>query len=580
MKSNKKQKNEVKGFAILLAGRAGQGIKTIERIITTVLKREGLYVFATRGYMSRVRGGMNATQIRVGTSPVSAPVEKTDLFVPLAAEAFDHFASRLDSRTCVVADEVVSDGCDRTGFGFCAKVLSLPFTQMAVDAGNRVYANAAAAGAVLALLDVPVSKACEVIEETFVGKGPEVVRKNSEVLTRAYKRAEHLRFHHNLDFVFARQTDPEKHVFFSGTEAVALGALSAGTDFCSSYPMSPSTGVLTFLAQHGKECGVAVEQATDEIGAVNMALGAAYAGARAIVTTSGGGFALMGETVSLAGMTETPLTVHIAQRPGPATGLPTRTAQEDLNLVLRAGHGEFARAVYAPGDASEAFNLTQHALDKADKYQIPTFILTDQFLVDSLTMTEEKRFCFEKVKRHIVKTGARYRRYDLSDAVDGVSPRGVPGYGEGLVCVDSDEHDETGHITEDFAVRRQMVEKRLAKLPALAAEAVLPTWFGLKKAPKVLVVWGSNKAAAQEAWETVNDKTWAVCHFSQVYPFNPKVKRMLKNKKVVVMENNATGQFADLLRSELGIEIAAKKLKYTGEPFTVEEVMRILEGKV
>ncbi len=571
--NNKQQKQQARGISVLLAGQAGQGVMTIEKILTHVLKEEGFYVFATREYMSRVRGGINATQIRIAREPVNAPTERVDIFAALNAHVFDRYCSRLSTETIVIGDERTVAACD-CGVG-CTTTLTVPFRTIANEVGHSIYANTVAAGALLAMLDVSIDRARMVLRTLFAQKGRQVVAHNITALERGYKQGGHAVFLQGIYRGVARATsDTTEHLFMAGYEAVALGALAGGVDFCTSYPMSPSTGVLTYLAQHGTECGVIVEQATDEIGAVNMSVGAAYAGARPIITTSGGGFALMEEAISLAAMTETPLTIHLAQRPGPATGLPTRTAQEDLNLVLHAGHGEFARAIFAPGDSVEAFVLTQRAVALADRYQIPTFVLTDQYFVDSLTMAPAEAFIFDDVRKEIVKTDLHYKRYALTKS--GISPRGVPGYGDGFVCADSDEHDESGHITEDLALRIQMVDKRRKRLRQLAKEALLPIRSGARgaNAKIAFIVWGSNKAVAQEAMVLSGRKDLTVLHFAQVYPFNPRVGAGLRKfDKIVVLENNATGQFADLLIAETGITVDHRIVKYNGAPFTVEEVV-------
>ncbi len=567
-----KKRQKVCGLSILLAGQAGQGVMTIEKILTHVLKEEGFFVFATREYMSRVRGGINTTQIRIAREPVAAPTERVDIFAALDAHVFERYCARLGDDTVVIGDERTVAACDCAAA--CATAITVPFRAIANEVGHSIYANTVAAGALLALLDVSIDNARTVLRTLFAQKGQQIVAHNITALERGYKQGGHAIFLHDVQRSVARAADGgAAQLFMAGYEAVALGALAGGVDFCTSYPMSPSTGVLTYLAQHGAECGVIVEQATDEIGAANMSIGAAYAGARPIITTSGGGFALMEEAISLAAMTETPLTIHLAQRPGPATGLPTRTAQEDLNLVLHAGHGEFARAIFAPGDSVEAFTLTQRAVALADQYQVPTFVLTDQYFVDSLAMAPADAFIFDDAQKAIVKTGVHYKRYALTES--GISPRGVPGYGEGLVCADSDEHDESGHITEDLALRVQMVEKRRKRLHQLAKEALLPTRSGARGADAKIafVVWGSNKAVAQEALALSGCKDITVLHFAQVYPLNPRVAISLKKfEKVVVLENNATGQFADLLTAETGITVVQRILKYNGAPFTVEEV--------
>jgi 2-oxoglutarate ferredoxin oxidoreductase subunit alpha len=356
-----------------------------------------------------------------------------------------------------------------------------------------------------------------------------------------------------------------------------MGSIAAGLNFISSYPMSPSTGVLVFLSQKAEDFGIVIDQAEDEIAAVNKGIGAWYAGARAMITTSGGGFALMTEGLSLSGILETPMIFHIAQRPGPGTGLPTRTGQEDLQFVLNSGHGEFARAVFAPGNAEEGFYLTQHAFNLADKYQIPVFILTDQFYLDSHYIIPDLALSNIKNEKQIVKTDANYKRYLLTES--GISPRGIPGYGSGLVNVDSDEHDEEGHITEDVHyLRPKMVEKRLfKKLKLLKKETIKPELIGPTDYSILLVGWGSTYSAIKEALELSDRKDVAFLHFKQVFPLSDDTAEYLKKaKKLIVVENNATAQFGKVLSLELGIRPNDQFLKYNGMPFSVEEIKEFI----
>ncbi|HDT15620.1 MAG TPA: 2-oxoacid:acceptor oxidoreductase subunit alpha, partial [Firmicutes bacterium] len=285
-------------------------------------------------------------------------------------------------------------------------------------------------------------------------------------------------------------TEKKDELLLDGHNAVALGAIAGGCDAVFAYPMTPGTGVFTAMAGYSHKAGIALEQVEDEIGVINMALGAWYAGARALVTTSGGGFALMTEGISLSGMTETPVVVHLAQRPGPATGLPTRTEQGDLNLARYAGHGVFPRKIYSPGTTKQAFMIAAKAFNDADKYQIPVFILTDQYFMDTYYNVPEFELGGIKIEKSITKTGDDYKRYALAE--DGISPRGVPGYGTGRVCADSDEHDETGRITEDLdGISLKMKEKRFKKFDAVKQDALLPEVIGDKDYETLFVCWGS-----------------------------------------------------------------------------------------
>jgi 2-oxoglutarate ferredoxin oxidoreductase subunit alpha len=365
-------------------------------------------------------------------------------------------------------------------------------------------------------------------------------------------------------------------ILLSGGEAIGLGAIAGGCNFISSYPMSPSTPVLVFLAKNGSEFGIIAEQAEDEIAAMNMAIGAWYAGARAMVTTSGGGFALMVEGLSLAGMLESPMVIHLGQRPAPATGLPTRTEQADLELALYAGHGEFPRILFTPGTIEQAFYLTARAFNLADKFQMPVFVLTDQYLVDSYYNIPAFDLSNVKVEKYFVKTEANYKRYELTE--NGISPRGIPGFGQGLVCVDSDEHDAVGHITEDLQLRTKMVDKRLRKLELAKAEIVAPELYPNRKYDNIVVCWGSTYHIVREAIAVLGREDTSLLHYSQVYPLHPSTASYLgKAKKIVALESNATGQFAKLIKLNTGIDIKDRVLKYSGLSFAVEEVAEALK---
>jgi 2-oxoglutarate ferredoxin oxidoreductase subunit alpha len=341
--------------------------------------------------------------------------------------------------------------------------------------------------------------------------------------------------------------------------------------------MSPSTAVLVFLAKHGRDFDIIAEQAEDEIAAMNMAIGAWYAGARAMVTTSGGGFALMTEGLSLAGMLESPIVIHLGQRPGPATGLPTRTEQADLELALYAGHGEFPRIILAPGKIEDAFYLTQKAFNLAAKYQVPVFVLTDQYFLDSYYNTASLDSSGVKVEEHILKSAKDYKRYELTD--DGISPRGIPGFGKGLVAVDSDEHDTEGHITEDLDLRIKMVDKRLKKTDLIRAEAVPPELRGPENYKTLIVCWGSTYNVAKEAVTNLGRDNISLLHFKQLCPLHERTADYLnKAEMLIIVESNATSQFGKLIKLQTGMEIENKILKYNGLAFSVEEVVERLSG--
>jgi 2-oxoglutarate/2-oxoacid ferredoxin oxidoreductase subunit alpha len=342
--------------------------------------------------------------------------------------------------------------------------------------------------------------------------------------------------------------------------------------------MSPSTAVLTHMAAYSKRVDLVVEQVEDETGVVNMAIGASYAGARSMVTTSGGGFALMTEGISLTGMIETPLVVHLAQRPGPATGLPTRTEQGDLTHVLYAGHGAFPRIILAPKSIEDAFTLSQRAFNLADKYQVPVFILTDQYLMDTYYNVPVWSMDQLQVEKHLIETKEDYRRFQFTET--GVSPRGIPGFGKGIVCVDSDEHDEGGYITEDPDMRSRMVEKRLRKGGAIENEALSPAFWGNENYETLIVGWGSTFHAISEAVAKIGRSDVAHLHFSWIYPVPGAAADYLgRAKKIIAVEGNATGQFSQLLNLATGCKMDSI-LKYNGLPYSVEELVEKIGSRL
>lgn len=547
-------------ISIVICGQAGQGIKTVESLLTGLIKRFGLHVFSTKEFMSRIRGGMNSTEVRLSTRRVRGFVDRIDILVPLDSEGIGHVRERLGEETLVVE--------------------AAPLQKIAREVGDVSYSNTVAVGALASLLGCEREVGEDFIRGAFSSKGDQVTAGNVSAFGKGFQEGlDRFEGEGGGRFRLEAAEEVRDEVLMNGTEGVGLGAIAGGCNFLAFYPMSPATGVGLFIAQHADDFGILVEQAEDEIAAINMVAGAWYAGARALVTTSGGGFALMTEGLSLAAMLETPVVIHLAQRPGPATGLPTRTAQEDLFFVLFSGHGEFPRAVFTPGSVEEAISLTRNAFDLADKYQVPVFILTDQYLVDSAYNLPPPELSGREAKNHFIKTGKSYRRYEIT--ADGVSPRGIPGYGEGLVDVDSDEHDETGHITEDSGARRRMVEKRLKKFSGLLREVVEPVFFGDEDFKTLILGWGSTYHTIREALDEVGPAKAAYLHFPQVFPLWPGITGYLdRAERVVAVENNATGQFGQLVTMITGRKVDGRVLKYDGRPFSLEEMIGALTEEV
>ncbi len=557
-----------KELSIVLAGEAGQGIATIEALLTKILRADGFGIFATKEYMSRIRGGSNSIEIRVSNGFLSAPVDRIDILIPLDNDAITHLQNRLSENTLIFADQKTISSA--------TKIISIPFLDLSVSLGSPIFVNTIAVGFLCALLKVSKEGVTSFITKHFKNKGEELVLKNIQAVESGYAAAQSIIKEMDLEIDIPRSTQLQNTSFISGADAVSLGAIAGGCNFISSYPMTPGTSVLNNLASYEKDIDIIVEQAEDEIAAINMGIGAWYAGARAMVSTSGGGFDLMTEGISLAGIIESPMVIHLAQRPGPATGLPTRTEQADLELAVYSGHGEFPRMVFAPGTIEDAFELSKKAFYFADKFQIPVFILTDQYFVDTYWTTKQLNFSAERPQQFITETGADYKRYALGAPV---SPRGIPGFGTGFVCSDSDEHDESGHITEDLDLRVKMQSKRLAKNAQILAESLPPELLGDDNYENLIVCWGSTVGIISEAIQSSPGTKTSILYFKQVYPLHPESKVMLeKAKQLILIEGNGTGQLAKLIKISFGIDMHAKILNFDGMQMSVEKIQRELKA--
>lgn len=562
------RKNRGNECSIVIAGEAGQGIQTIESLLVRGFREEGYHLFTSQEFMSRIRGGTNSTLLRIASHPVRAWSDNIDICVAFDEKAIAHMEMRLTEESYVLAD------ADTVGSN--PRRMTVPLGKLATEAGGRILVNIVAAGLLWGILGGREETLESAVRRHFGEKEAEISARNLKAVKSGMECGRELKNTGQVSLALPPQGPSRGDLHITGSDAVSLGAMAGGCNFVSAYPMSPSTGVLTFLARQGRDFGILVEQAEDEISAANMVIGAWYAGARGLVPTSGGGFALMTEAVSLAGMSETPMVILIAQRPGPATGLPTRTEQGDLNLALYAGHGEFPRLLLAPGNAEQAFELTRRAFDVADACQVPVIILTDQYLMDSGFDVENLALPDAPVATAIVETGPGYQRYALTES--GISPRGIPGWGEGLVGADSHEHDENGHISENLELRVRMVRKRLGKLAPLTERALPPEWIGARDARNLVVCWGSTLEIVREALAALARDDLAALHFTQIHPLPESARESMRRvDRLILLEGNATGQFGAFLKQQWGCEWQHRILKYNGLQFSVEEVQAALQ---
>lgn len=534
-------------YSVLVGGAAGQGMDTFASLFEKILKRCGFHVYAYGDYMSRIRGGHNFFYIRFSDKKLYSFSPRVDLIFALNDETVKVHSSRLQEDGFILTQEMVSDVLKKLN--------------------NTKIVNTVGLGFILKYFGLPMDIAAEVIREELK---EDLLEINLKALQEGYNLSETKHF---------LTTSKDENILINGNQAVGLGAIAAGCRFYCGYPMTPSTSILNFMAAHSDDFGIAIDQVEDEVAALNMALGASYAGVRAMTGSSGGGFALMVEALSLAGMIEVPVVVINVQRPGPATGFPTRTEQADLGFMIHAGHGEFPRMVIALRDAEDAFYQTARAFNIAEKYQIPVLLLSDQHLADSVTTVKPFDFTKIKIERYIsgeeAVTDEEYKRYKFTE--NGISPRILPGKVPGqVVLVDSDEHDEWGHITESAEIRTKMVDKRLKKFELLKEEVQEPWFVGSNDPENLIVCWGSTYGPVREAVEKLNQGGYSVgaLIFGDIWPF-PTGKLLelgKKAKRIIDVEQNATAQLDSLIRQEALMKSTHKILKYDGRPFSGEEV--------
>lgn len=562
-------------FSCKISGEAGQGLQTVGFLLCKCFSRAGFYVFASHALESRIRGGHNYFLIRVSDRKVEALTDKVDILIAFDEESCRHL-SELSHDAVVIYDSSVVK-LDLKGI----TALDIPLKETAREkSGNPLLGNSVALGATLGSLEFNFDILAPIFQDVFGDKEAQIIEDNKKAAKAGYDFAYKKLPQNNLAKLPQANANPK--LLLSGSEAIALGALKAGCKFMSAYPMSPSTGIITYLANKTKEYNLIAEQAEDEISAVNMALGASYAGVRAMTATSGGGFALMVEGLSLAGMTETPIVMVDCQRPGPATGLPTRTEQGDLEYMIYCGHGEFSRKVFAPKTIEDAFYLAFRAFDLAEEFQIPVIIISDQHIQDSYMSFDKLELKGLNVKRYILfpEEASKikdYKRYQFTP--DGISPRAIPGGKGYFVVVDSDEHDEAGHITEDVDfIRPEMVRKRLKRMDALTRETSEPEKYGSDNPEVLFIGWGSTYGALKEAVDILNRQNEKVMllQFNELWPFAAgNWINLLENVNYsFVIENNANGQLARVIKSITGKSAKYKINKFNGMPFTAQEIIR------
>ncbi|MDH5712543.1 MAG: 2-oxoacid:acceptor oxidoreductase subunit alpha [Candidatus Bathyarchaeota archaeon] len=573
----------VNKISVMVGGEAGAGITRSGFLFAKACLRGGLHVFGTNDYQSLIRGGHNFYVARADAEKIYSQADTIDLLLALNKETIRLHKDGLVPGGGIVYDEeeitLRAEELNRNDL----KLYSVPLKGVVKELeGPLIMRNTVALGAAVALVDYDLEILSGVIRDAFK---PKVAELNVKAAKMGYDYA---RQHYagNFEYRLERTSSTGKReMLLTGSEAVGLGAIRAGCKFYAAYPMTPATPLLHFMAPLDKEYGLIVIQAENEIAAINMVAGAFFAGVRSMTATSGGGFCLMSEGVGMTGMTETPAVILLAQRPGPSTGLPTYSGQEDLRFAIHASQGEFPRVVVAPGDVEECFYKTMEAFNLAEKFQIPVILIADKYLVEShgaAELFDQNRIGIDRgllLTEDEYMGDGEYKRHKFTE--DGVSPRALPGMRGAIVRTNADEHDEVGYTTDDPELTTKMVDKRFKKLDALIKELEnyeTTKVYGPVEADVTILGWGSTKGAIREATKLLGKEGLNVNYLQIVY-LNPfpvaNVQRILKSaKKTVVVENNKTSQLSSLIREHLLMPVDNKILKYNGRPFNPRELSR------
>src|SRR6266568_2071390 len=581
-------------FSVGIGGENGQGIASTGDILARIFARRGLNVNAYNAYQSIIRGGHTFLTIRASDGPVRSMGDKLDVLVPLNQDSMDRHLRLMQAGTRVIYDaDKLKPGEAAPGVQLC------PMPMKQICGANKLAANTAALGAALQMLGIESETLEAVIARQFKKKGDAVVADNVGIARGGYDYAAQ----NFKRFPFTAPKLERPKAIVTGNQATAMGGVAAGVKFYAAYPMSPATGVLMWMASHARQLGIMVRQVEDEIGVMNMVIGAAHTGCRAMCATSGGGFALMTEAVGMAGMLETPIVCVDVQRAGPATGVPTKTEQGDLWQVLGAGQGDYPRIIVAPANQLDLFHTIPELFNLTDKYQCPGLVLSDLLISEGTTSIDPDDLDFQvKIDRGelILPNGngnganpasgyndKTYLRF--KNTPSGISPRAVPGVPGYIFTAATDEHDEDGTLISDEFTnpqkRRMIVEKRARKMQGAIKDIAPPKLVGPEKADVTLVGWGSTAGAIREAVEKLAGDEGIVANqlaIKWIVPLHAaEIGAMLgRSKNVILVENNQSGQFARYLRSETGFAAHGHIRKYDGEPFMPHHIVEAVKAQL
>ncbi|XRG79789.1 2-oxoacid:acceptor oxidoreductase subunit alpha [Rossellomorea sp. GAMAL-10_SWC] len=563
-----------------VGGQQGEGIESTGEIFAIALNRLGYYLYGYRHFSSRIKGGHTNNKIRVSTTEVRAISDDLDILVAFDQETIDVNFYELRKGGIVIADAkfnpTIPDSTDVT-------LYSIPFTELATELGTSLMKNMVAVGASSAILGLSIEVFREVVDEIFGKKGQQIVEKNIEAIARGAEEMREM-LGVNVNKMQLSEADGKKRMFLIGNDAIAMGALAGGSRFMAAYPITPASEIMEYLIKKLPQYGGAVIQTEDEIAACTMAIGANYAGVRTLTASAGPGLSLMMEAIGLSGITEVPLVIVDTQRGGPSTGLPTKQEQSDLMAMIYGTHGEIPKVVIAPSTVEEGFYDMVEAFNVAEEFQVPVIVITDLQL--SLGKQTVEPLQFEKVQIRrgkfdykqelpVSENKEYFKRYEVTE--DGVSPRVVPGMKGGIHHVTGVEHDEMGKPSESPINRNQQMDKRMRKLNNLKFPNPVLVNSKHEDADVLLVGFNSTRGAIEEAMVRLEQDGIKVnhAHIRLIHPFptNELMPELKKAKRVIVVENNATGQLASIIKMNCGhAEKISSLLKYDGNPFLPKEI--------
>lgn len=572
----------------LIGGEAGYGIMTVGFMMSKIFTRLGFSVFDYAEYPSLIRGGHNAYYVRASDEEIFSQRKGVDILVALNRETIDKHKQEISQNGIIIYDPATIE-LKPEDFS-SSNLASVPLLDLTKQSGaEKLMINTVALGASLALFHSDFSVLEKIIQDIFGKKGEKIIQDNLNTSKAGF---DYVFKSYTSKFAFKIEKKQQENLLISGAEAVSYGAIKAGLKFVSIYPMTPINGVLTTIASQALKYNIIVKEPEDEISAINMAIGASFAGVRSLTATSGGGFSLMVEGLGLTAQSETPLVVVEGMRPGPATSMPTWTEQGDLRFVLHAAQGDFPRIVVAPGDMFEAFSLTMQAFNLAEKYQLPVIILVDKYLMEGHSTFDSSKFKVESSKFRLERGKLLkdeeamgmmdYKRYELTD--DGVSIRSIPGQKEGIALSGSDEHNEKGLYNEESENRTKMMDKRFKKLETASLEISKPEIYGNRDSALTIIGFGSTKLPILEAVKWLRKESLNV-NFLQILYLNPFPQDMVAQKiktsrKTLIVENNKTGQLEGLIREKTGLSVDDHLRKYDGRPFYPEEIVEKVKSLI